>query len=628
MPSELKFAVLFEAIDKISDVASTIGALFTSMAKRADAAAEDVRRLRERLVSFDERASLAAALVSEGTETLHNWSEAITEPAIAIEQAMAPMAALTSVGAAQLHEIKQRAIKFSSSHPGVTAEQWADSFTRLRNVFQNTAQAIAREDIAGMLTRLCVDGTTAGKLPGSMWANLNAGSRKTGDQLTRTIQLSGLVFAEVNQFAMAAGRLGASAAAALAPFSEALAPSGEANRLLAGGRGSTMVVPTIQRLQVAIAKNKATSDFSHALIDVQRLKSPVSGTNLDKLGQLQAMGLRQEEPQLLKLLDNINEVAARQKQIGDWAGALSRGYGSATDNMAGATTRLPQTWSNLADAFSRPTLKIQGENWFGDQLPHATNYLDRHSLVAGTASLALTAIGGAAYHRRQALSALGTMSVFAGRGFQTIQFAAKALDFESMALRFMYLKDAIGGIANLTMLPSAAQTVLDLAVSPMFLTPAAVVAIGVAAHEPYKQKNAGLNMMKSLGEGMLAGIEWPFKAAESVAARIGGFFHFHSPPAYGPLREAILNFHLGKELATHIKAASAITAAEHAALPLARSFATEGKGQGAPSVTVNVNYTVNAASPQEWVKAARQHADELMRIIDTKLSRRARLEFA
>ena len=43
-------------------------------------------------------------------------------------------------------------------------------------------------------------------------------------------------------------------------------------------------------------------------------------------------------------------------------------------------------------------------------------------------------------------------------------------------------------------------------------------------------RTSALNMMKSLGEGILAGIEWPFKTAEHVAEKIGGFFHFHSPP--------------------------------------------------------------------------------------------------
>jgi hypothetical protein len=50
---------------------------------------------------------------------------------------------------------------------------------------------------------------------------------------------------------------------------------------------------------------------------------------------------------------------------------------------------------------------------------------------------------------------------------------------------------------------------------------------------------------------------------------------------------------------------------------------------------ITVNYSPNisisgngAASKDEWVKSARQHADELVRIIEAKLGRRARLAFA
>jgi hypothetical protein len=51
--------------------------------------------------------------------------------------------------------------------------------------------------------------------------------------------------------------------------------------------------------------------------------------------------------------------------------------------------------------------------------------------------------------------------------------------------------------------------------------------------------------------------------------------------------------------------------------------------RGAVSITINYAPVINGpTSPDEWVKAARRHADELMRIIDAKLARRSRLEFA
>lgn len=186
-------------------------------------------------------------------------------------------------------------------------------------------------------------------------------------------------------------------------------------------------------------------------------------------------------------------------------------------------------------------------------------------------------------------------------------------------------------------------------------------------------RNAGLNMMKSLGEGILAGIEWPFKAAEHVAEKIGGFFHFHSPPSYGPLREAILNFNFGEELAKHIKPIAVIgpsitMAAGIAAAPMIHSpfggmaqpaalvmnrfgenvihaapivmadGTTSRTADAAPSAAgmgggIVIHYspdiTVNggSGSPEDWVKAMRRHSDELMRVIDDKLNRRARLRF-
>ncbi|MBV8358790.1 MAG: hypothetical protein JO189_12760, partial [Deltaproteobacteria bacterium] len=108
--------------------------------------------------------------------------------------------------------------------------------------------------------------------------------------------------------------------------------------------------------------------------------------------------------------------------------------------------------------------------------------------------------------------------------------------------------------------------------------------LGVAAIEIYQHwdgikeifagavdwlKTAGLNMMKSLDEGILAGIEWPVKAAARMAEKIGGFFHFHSPPEYGPLREAVLHFRLGEELAKHIQPAPLIGAAARMAAEIA-----------------------------------------------------------
>jgi hypothetical protein len=157
-------------------------------------------------------------------------------------------------------------------------------------------------------------------------------------------------------------------------------------------------------------------------------------------------------------------------------------------------------------------------------------------------------------------------------------------------------------------------------------------------------KTAGLNMRKSFGEGILSGSEYPFKAAWGVAKKLGGLLHFHSPPEVGPLRKPALNFRFGEELARHFHAAPIAIAAERMATVAAAptisisehgaTVASFGAGERAgggivihysPSITVN---GARGSPADDWVKAARQHAHELIHIIDQQLARRRRLEFA
>ena len=723
---DLKFGLtlLFSGADRLSDTLSSIGQDLMDFGDRAQEAGEKLGSMGERMVGFGERLGLTAALASEGANKLHEWSDALQEPAQDMQKNMATMAAMTGLGSDALDQLKQRAVAFAATHPGTTADEWVTGFTRMHGIFQGTSQAMRAEDITAMLKRLGVDNDATTKLIQVAWSNLRTDSATTGDQLTKAIQTFGLDPAAANQFATAVGWLGASASAAHAPFSEVLALSGEANRLLGGGRGASMFASMIQGLETAAAKGKATIDFSHGLVAaLQQLKSQLSGTPTDRLADLAEMGLSGQGPQLLKLLDNLDEVAQKQKQIGDSSGVLSKAYGTATANMADATQRLHQNWSNLAEGLSSPVLGIQARatNLLSDAVQDLSKHIENHSKIAAVAAIALTGLGGAAYHGVQALSAFGTISIFAGEGLQAAQWAIKALDFESIALRFMYAKDAIAGIVSATNLWTGAQSLLNAALAPTALTIGAIVvgvaALAVAVNEIYEHwsavkgffvklwddvkvifadaaewmKNAGENLVKAPGEGILAGIEYPFKAAAHVAEKIGGFFHFRSPPAYGPLREAIVNFRFGEELAKHMKPAPAIAAsigmaAGIAAAPMIYfpfgelvqpaasavaaphspfgaaptgiaaaasafflSFPRVSGARGIPEaqtrdslrqprenhtqrggITINVNYspTINGGTRDDWVKAARQHADELMRIIDSKLNRRNRLEFA
>ncbi len=72
-------------------------------------------------------------------------------------------------------------------------------------------------------------------------------------------------------------------------------------------------------------------------------------------------------------------------------------------------------------------------------------------------------------------------------------------------------------------------------------------------------------------------------------------------------------------------AATALPAAAAAPAPLA----VPGWTAPAPT-TVTINYApvIHGTGAEDWVKAARRHADELVHIIDMKLARRERLRFA
>ncbi|MBV8361245.1 MAG: hypothetical protein JO189_25395 [Deltaproteobacteria bacterium] len=511
---ELKFAVLFSAVDQLSDKLAGMGQHLMDFGNRAARTGEHISELGERLATFGERAALTGALVSEGADKLHEWSEAMEEPALSMERNMTTMAAMTGLSGEVLASIKERAVDFASVHPGVTAEEWVSGFTRMRGIFQDTTCAMQAEGTVAMLGRLGVESDAATRLIQVGWSNLHSTAAATGDQLTRTIQVFGLAPEQANQFAIAVGRMGASASAAHAPLSEVLALEGESSRLFGGGRGAMIFPLMIQGLETAAAKGKATIDFSHGLVAaLQQLKAQLSGTPTEKLAKLADMGLGSQGPQLLKLLDNLDEVAAKQKQVAVGAGALGKAYGVATADAADQIQLLHQNVSNLYDAVYSPVLPTVNR-WFSDLtgvVRGTASATEHHSTIARYAALSLTTLGGTAYYGVQGLSALGTMSVFAGRGLQAVKYALGLLDFESMALRLMYLKDGIMAIANTTTLWSVAQGALDLAMSPMFLIPAAIAAIGFAAYEIYQH----WDKVSAFFKGLWTRVKGYFKSFET-----------------------------------------------------------------------------------------------------------------
>ena len=388
------------------------------------------------------------------------------------------------------------------------------------------------------------------------------------------------------------------------------------------------------------------------------------------------------------LLSQLSKLDDAQKALECSSGAVARvqqiAESTASERYQILRNNLEAVAERLADV-ALPALT----RWI-DALSGATHaaadFLARHQAIASVLAAAGTALGVLTTAAGGLLLTLGPITIAGGYALKLLGSIPAGIGAivgasETLCLRWLYLKDAIAGMEIGTKLWAAAQWVLDAALSPTILTIGGIVvgaaALGLAAYEIYEHwsavknsfvkvwedikhtfssvvdwmKTSGLNMMKTFGEGILAGLEYPFKAAWQVAQKIGGLFHFHSLQIEGPLREALLNFHLGEELARHLKLAPLIVPAVQMAsaialpfaqrdsasllsVPIIRSTAAMAMPRAGRSITVNYSPTITVqgsgiySSRDEWVKAARQHADELMRIIDSKLNRRSRLEFA
>jgi hypothetical protein len=673
--ANLQFAVLFSAVDQLSNKLGAIGNAVSRFTDIVTVGSERVHSMGQRMVEWGEKIAVATAVLSEGADRLHEWSQALSEPAFAMQQSMATMVAMTGLGGNALDKIKERAAAFANTHPGVTAEQWVAGLTRMRGIFQDTMRAIAAEDTAAMLSRFGVDGSAAANLLAASWTNLRSLAQQTGDALMRTIQLFGLAPDSAQQLALAIGRLGGTGAQTNTTLPELLSLLGQATQQFGGGgRGAMMFDSMIRDVVQKSAEGKGAIDWSHGLAQgLAHIRAEIVRlAPADRLPALGKMGAT-DRAAMATFLNHLDTVAGKQKQIADNAGTLSKAYGTATRNAADATALLHQNISNLYDAIYSPALStITG--WLADLTgvaQTASAATGRHSTIARYAAPSLTALGGGAYYSLRGLAALGTMTAFAGKGVQAL---STLLDVQSHYLRVLYAWDRITNIATavkgfggslVSAIPSIARFGAILYVNPLTWYIAGAVALGAAAYEIYKHwdviapfferlwarlkgiftdaadwlKTAGPNMMKSLGEGILTGVEYPFKAPWQVAEKVGGLFHFHSPPDYGPLRDAVLNFRFGEELGARIQPAPVVGAASKMAAgiaaPVVRAEPTgqASAGRAGAGNTIHIHYsphinvTGGPSAKDEWVKAARQHADELVRIIRGKLQREARLSF-
>jgi hypothetical protein len=602
---DLKFAGLFSGVDQLSDKLSSIVGTMGKLTGWLIAGGDHIHEIGERMVEWGKRVGAAAAILSEGAD--------------------------------KLAEVKEQTIAFANTHPGVTGKEWAAGFTRMRGVFQDTASSMKATGVAGMLSRSGVDNEAPTRLITASWSNL---------------------------------------------------------------RSDAKIESMVNRLVTSSQQGKVAIDFSLGLTaGLEQLNRLLRGTGLEKIGELNEMGVSNPEA-MLALIENLDEVAAKQKEIAASASALGQAFGIATAEAADQVKLPHQNVSNVSDSIYSPALPTINR-WLGDLTGaacRAAGAAEHRLSIARYAAPSLPAVGRPAYYGFLDFSSFGTMTAFANKGIEAL---SKFADWQSISLRGVYawdkLKSINAGIASFGSalegaIPSIMSFGATLLANPLIRYVASAAVPDAAAYEIYVHWDVakaflirfwerikaawsgvvdwvvklfgtrreeikhlfsetadwmtqdGANLVKALGEGILSGIEWPMKAAEHLAERIGGFSHFHSPLVYGPLRDAVVNFHFGKELEKRFQVVPVATAAERTAqivaTPLASPVVVAGEGQRgsgrgireAGGVTVNYSPTItineNAAAPrEEFAKTLQQHSRDLVRIIKDHDFRERRLRF-
>ncbi len=664
MADEMKFSVLIQLVDRISDKLKSIGGGIGDLARRAGESSGRLGALGERMVAFGQKLSLTTALVSEGADTLHEWTDALSEPAMAMEHSLATMGAMTGLAGKDLAAIRAHAVAFADTHPGATAEQWAHGFTRLRGVYQDTAKAMRAEDVAAQLGRFGVDQQSALQVLSSTYASMGASAKTTGDQVLRMMQLYGPDNAQ--QLAMVIGRLGGVAATTNTPLSQLLALAGHAGQIMPG-RGMMMFTSTIMELQQAASKGKANIDFSHGLLaGLMQLRGQLAGMGgAEKIDALRAMGITATGSTLSPFLNSLDQITAKQHLIENSAGALGKAYTQATGNAVDQVKLLHQNVDNLFDAFDSPALATVNR-WLGDftsLTQSAAGATEHHSTIARYAAVSLTGLDGATYYGFHALSSIGAMSVFAGQG---IEVFSKLAGQRPRIMAF--------GHALLNTIPTIVSFGAALLTNPLTWYIAGAVALGLVAYEIYehwgqlgewfssmwarlKSIFAGFGAWipgwaKGFGHALLVGLTGPFgmiaaeiykhwdaikASCEKIAGGIKGFFVGHSPPPFGPLRD-LGHVTIAETIADRIRPApilAAVTrtaAAVALAAPLMVAPAAAGAGAvaGAPGAAPIIHYALvingSGLSHNELPRALETHAYELRRILSREDARRERTE--
>jgi hypothetical protein len=184
---------------------------------------------------------------------------------------------------------------------------------------------------------------------------------------------------------------------------------------------------------------------------------------------------------------------------------------------------------------------------------------------------------------------------------------------------------------------------LEAPLGPSGLAPLAIGAIALARYDIYKHQSA----LKAVIRGAVDDPQTPLNALRPFVKNAGreleSYEHIdQTKEAAGKVAHALARSSVGCSPIyglldeVNLSRTIAMTPRPDVLMPATRNMTPETTAAkrltavAGGRVTINLTYspTLKDESPDEWVRGARRHADELVRIIDAKLSRRARLEFA
>jgi len=511
-------------------------------------------------------------------------------------------AAVPQWGQGQLDAAQEAADKFSSSHVG-SVDAFIASMEALAPVFKTEeASAGAAAKALELHTTVGLANAQAVQLLTQVHENFQNSAAATAGQIAATKQLFGLP--NVEGMSSAIGRLSGAAKAAGSDSAETFAITARMQQLLGEGSG------------------RAAMAFSEGVTHASKFGLDSTKGLVNMLDQVRVK---------LGMMTHTGQIDFMSKLFGASAGMrllpLIEGTGELRDKIAQIRALAPTALDTmLGKSESTGLSKIQ--------IFHQRMQLLEESL--GTKLLPIVT------------KVVDKLGAFIDR----IDAFSKA---NPGLTKFLVIMAGVGAVALI-----AAGYILPIVASMVMLGAGALAAAGwilliggaltaataaIIAWWPQiksfftttipKAYEWGVNLLKTFASGIESAALWPIHALEGVLKKMRAYLPF-SPAKEGPLRD-LHRVRIIETIAESMRPAalgaamSRVGMAAMVAAPLmfggGAGVANAGTGGPAP-IVINYAPVINGAtSPDEWVRAARKHADELVHILDARYSRRDRRAF-